>query len=93
MKSIHCFRYRNIYTPEGLTLHELALKLQDSLNSNGVSSVDFSDIDDPPNIASSGNMQFISLNKTQWQCAVELSSIHMLYFVGLSFMITVNFPL
>ncbi|KAM0822699.1 hypothetical protein ACQ4PT_071342 [Festuca glaucescens] len=46
--------YRNIYTLEGLTLHELALKLQDSLNSNGVSSVDFSDIDDPPNLASSG---------------------------------------
>uniref|UniRef100_A0ACD5X0V3 Uncharacterized protein n=1 Tax=Avena sativa TaxID=4498 RepID=A0ACD5X0V3_AVESA len=46
--------YRNIYTLEGLTLHEVALKLQDCLNSNGVSSVDFSDIDDPPNIASSG---------------------------------------
>ncbi|KAF7054421.1 hypothetical protein CFC21_062095 [Triticum aestivum] len=46
--------YRNIYTSEGLTLHELALKLQDSLNSNGVSSIDFSDIDDPHNIATSG---------------------------------------
>ncbi|KAI4993964.1 hypothetical protein ZWY2020_008277 [Hordeum vulgare] len=46
--------YRNIYTLEGLTLHELALKLQNSLNSNGVSSVDFSDIDDPHNIATSG---------------------------------------
>jgi hypothetical protein len=63
MESIYCFRYRNIYTLEGLTLHELALKLQDSLNSNGVSSVDFSDIDDPPNLASSGNMRFIPLNK------------------------------
>ncbi|CAM0872544.1 unnamed protein product [Alopecurus aequalis] len=48
--------YRNIYTSEGLTLHELALKLQ-SQNSNGVSSVDFSDIDDPPNIASSGRIK------------------------------------
>lgn len=54
-----CFRYRNIYTSEGLTLHELALKLQVSLNSNGVSSIDFSDIDDPHNIATSGKMLFI----------------------------------
>lgn len=54
-----CFRYRNIYTSEGLTLHELALKLKDSLQSNGVSSVDYSDIDDPPKIATSGKMLFI----------------------------------
>lgn len=34
MEDICGFRYRSIYTSDGLTLHELALKLQDGLSSN-----------------------------------------------------------
>ncbi|XP_039786673.1 uncharacterized protein LOC120652806 isoform X7 [Panicum virgatum] len=40
--------YRNIYTSEGVTLHKLALQLQDRLNSNGSSFSDY------PNLTSSG---------------------------------------
>ncbi|KAM3314142.1 hypothetical protein ACQJBY_033163 [Aegilops geniculata] len=78
--------YRNIYTSEGLTLHELALKLQDSLNSNGVSSIDFSDIDDPHNIATSGCRKepsttstplIVPLKRTLQGRVVDIESCHL----------------
>ncbi|KQK22308.1 hypothetical protein BRADI_1g66400v3 [Brachypodium distachyon] len=49
--------YRNIYTPEGLTLHELALKLQGGLNSNGNSSANFPGGDEPPNLSSGSSRE------------------------------------
>jgi hypothetical protein len=52
--NILCFRYNNIYTSEGLTLHKLALELQDGLNSNGFSKANKSGFDDYPNLTSPG---------------------------------------
>jgi hypothetical protein len=54
--SILCFRYRNIYTSEGVTLHKLALQLQDRLNSNGFGTANVSSFSDYPNLTSSGNL-------------------------------------
>jgi hypothetical protein len=50
LMNILCFRYHNIYTSEGLTLHKLALQLQDRLNSNGFSKANMSGFDDYPNL-------------------------------------------
>ncbi|KAL5218277.1 hypothetical protein ABZP36_018961 [Zizania latifolia] len=47
--------YRSIYTSDGLTLHELALKLQDGLNSNAITSAVFSIIGELPTLTSSGS--------------------------------------
>ncbi|TVU47528.1 hypothetical protein EJB05_07132, partial [Eragrostis curvula] len=46
--------YNNIYTSEGLTLHKLALQLQDRLNSNGFSKANMYGFDDYPDLTSSG---------------------------------------
>ncbi|CAN6307089.1 unnamed protein product [Urochloa humidicola] len=46
--------YRNIYTPEGITLHKLALQLQDRLNSNEFGNLNPSSFSDYPNLTSSG---------------------------------------
>ncbi|PAN50311.1 hypothetical protein PAHAL_9G511700 [Panicum hallii] len=46
--------YRNIYTSEGVTLHKLALQLQDRLNSNGFGTANVSSFSDYPNLTSSG---------------------------------------
>ncbi|OEL36732.1 hypothetical protein BAE44_0002248 [Dichanthelium oligosanthes] len=48
--------YRNIYTSEGVTLHKLALQLQDRLNSNGFGNANVSSFSDYPNLTSSGNL-------------------------------------
>ncbi|KAL5209953.1 hypothetical protein ABZP36_005576 [Zizania latifolia] len=47
--------YHSIYTSDGLTLHELALKLQDGLNSNAITRTVFSAIDELPTLSSSGS--------------------------------------
>ncbi|OQU92811.1 hypothetical protein SORBI_3001G417500 [Sorghum bicolor] len=44
--------YHNIYTPEGSTLHKLALQLQDHLNSNGFDNASVSSFSDYPNLTS-----------------------------------------
>ncbi|CAN6295566.1 unnamed protein product [Urochloa humidicola] len=46
--------YHNIYTPEGITLHKLALQLQDRLNSNEFGNANASSFSDYPNLTSSG---------------------------------------
>ncbi|CAN6313222.1 unnamed protein product [Urochloa humidicola] len=46
--------YRNIYTSEGITLHKLALQLQDRLNSNEFGNANASSFSDYPNLTSSG---------------------------------------
>ncbi|RLN39294.1 hypothetical protein C2845_PM01G11110 [Panicum miliaceum] len=46
--------YHNIYTSDGVTLHKLALQLQDRLNSNGFGTANVSSFSDYPNLTSSG---------------------------------------
>ncbi|KAJ1286579.1 hypothetical protein BS78_03G363400 [Paspalum vaginatum] len=46
--------YHNIYTPEGITLHELSLQLQDRLYSNGFGNSNLSSFSDYPDLTSSG---------------------------------------
>ncbi|KAF8718722.1 hypothetical protein HU200_025023 [Digitaria exilis] len=50
--------YRNIYTSEGVTLHKLALQLQDCLNPNGFGNANISSFSDYPNITS-GNVMVV----------------------------------
>ncbi|WVZ67883.1 hypothetical protein U9M48_016901 [Paspalum notatum var. saurae] len=45
--------YHNIYTLEGITLHELSLQLQDRLYSNGFGNSNLSSFSDYPNLTSS----------------------------------------
>ncbi|KAF0904217.1 hypothetical protein E2562_032992 [Oryza meyeriana var. granulata] len=49
--------YRSIYTSDGLTLHELALKLQDGLSSDAMSSAIFSAINELPTLTSDSGQE------------------------------------
>jgi hypothetical protein len=57
--SILCCRYHNIYTSEGVTLHKLALQLQERLNSNEFGNANVSSFSDYPNLTSSGNLMVV----------------------------------
>ncbi|XP_062216020.1 uncharacterized protein LOC133916390 isoform X2 [Phragmites australis] len=77
--------YRNIYTSEGLTLHKLALQLQDRLNSDGISNITFSGVDDYPNFTSSGfgkessttSGPIVPLKRTLQERVVETESCYL----------------
>jgi N-acetylglutamate synthase-like GNAT family acetyltransferase len=79
--------YHNIYTSEGLTLHKLALQLQDRLNSNGFSKANMSGFDDYPNLSppdrgkesSTPQGTIIPLKRTLQERVVEKESC---YFCG-----------
>uniref|UniRef100_K4A5T1 Zinc finger PHD-type domain-containing protein n=1 Tax=Setaria italica TaxID=4555 RepID=K4A5T1_SETIT len=79
--------YRNIYTSEGVTLHKLALQLQDRLNSNEFGNANVSSFSDYPNLTSSGcgkepsttSGPIIPLKRTLQEIVVETE---MCYFCG-----------
>nr|CAB3449138.1 unnamed protein product [Digitaria exilis] len=52
--------YHNIYTSEGVTLHNIALQLQDRLNPNGFGNANISSFSDYPNVTSGNVMQCFS---------------------------------
>ncbi|GJN31070.1 hypothetical protein PR202_gb19425 [Eleusine coracana subsp. coracana] len=79
--------YKNIYTPEGLTLHKLALQLQDRLNSNGFDKANMCGFDDYPIFTSPGfgkesstpSGPIVPLKRTLQERVVETESC---YFCG-----------
>ncbi|CAD6203127.1 unnamed protein product [Miscanthus lutarioriparius] len=79
--------YHNIYTSEGLSLHNLALQLQDRLNSNGFDNASVSSFSDYPNLTSSGcgrqpsttSGPIVPLKRTLQERVVETESC---YFCG-----------
>ncbi|KAK3151225.1 hypothetical protein QOZ80_3AG0243270 [Eleusine coracana subsp. coracana] len=79
--------YKNIYTAEGLTLHKLALQLQDHLNSNGFDKANICGFDDYPILTSPGfgkesstpSGPIVPLKRTLQERVVETESC---YFCG-----------
>ncbi|KAL6907640.1 hypothetical protein ACP4OV_002679 [Aristida adscensionis] len=81
--------YRNIYTSEGLTLHELALRLQDRSTSNGICNAESSSFDDYPNLtsdnprlssdkeSSTGSGPIVPLKRTLQERVVETESCYL----------------
>ncbi|KAL6644817.1 hypothetical protein ACP70R_016425 [Stipagrostis hirtigluma subsp. patula] len=76
--------YRNIYTSEGLTLHELALRLQDHLTSNGIGNANSSSFDDYPNLTSASGKgsstttgPIVPLKRTLQERVVETESCYL----------------
>ncbi|NP_001347873.1 uncharacterized protein [Zea mays] len=79
--------YHNIYTLEGLSLHKLALQLQDHLNPNGFDNASVSSVSDYHNLTSSGcgrepsttSGPIVPLKRTLQERVVETESC---YFCG-----------
>ncbi|KAF8783908.1 hypothetical protein HU200_000358 [Digitaria exilis] len=75
--------YHNIYTSEGVTLHNLALQLQDRLNPNGFGNANISSFSDCPNVTSGGgkepsttNVPIVPLKRTLQERVVETESCY-----------------
>ncbi|WVZ67884.1 hypothetical protein U9M48_016901 [Paspalum notatum var. saurae] len=77
--------YHNIYTLEGITLHELSLQLQDRLYSNGFGNSNLSSFSDYPNLTSSGcdkepsttSGPIVPLKRTLQERAVQTESCYL----------------